>query len=163
MSAEEEEAHGLLAKLHYRHQELNGSWRPGDLRGILEEAIDTFPNNSVFHSLYLYNETRTRIDNRVRKVLDEKVLRRPSVTAEDWLFAIYAELHINSRAYNPAKVRSLFKRAVDSVRSSVSLWTLYIDFEIRQDNPRRAKRLLQRALADCPWSKGECDMSAMRP
>lgn len=39
-------------------------------------------------------------------------------------------------------------------KSAVSIWSLYIDFELRQQDSKRAKRLLHRALAECPWAKG---------
>jgi hypothetical protein len=40
-------------------------------------------------------------------------------------------------------------------KSSVSLWSLFIEFEVKQGRPLRAKTLLQRALVECPWAKGE--------
>lgn len=112
-SAEEEEARALQAKIAFRHTQTKTAFRPGILREILETALQTFPNNSIFLSLHLFNELRTRIENRVRRVLDEIVLKAERVTSEGWLFAIYAELHLNSRAYNLEAVRSLFERAVD--------------------------------------------------
>lgn len=112
-SAEEEEALALQAKIAFRHTQTKKAFRPGILRGILESALQTFPNNSIFLSLHLFNELRTRIENRVRRVLDEIVLKDETATTEGWLFAIYAELHLNSRAYNLQAVRALFERAVD--------------------------------------------------
>lgn len=112
-SAEEEEARALQAKIAFRHTQTKTAFRPGILREILETALQTFPNNSIFLSLHLFNELRTRIENRVRRVLDEIVLKAERVTSEGWLFAIYAELHLNSRTYNVEAVRSLFERAVD--------------------------------------------------
>lgn len=115
-SAEEEEALALQAKLAFRHTQTKTAFRPGILREILERALQTFPNNSIFLSLHLFNELRTRIDNRVRRVLDEIVLKDENVTTESWLFAIYTELHLNSRAYNAQAVRTLFERATDHPR-----------------------------------------------
>lgn len=154
-SAEEEEARALQAKIAFRHTQAKAAFRPAVLRDILESALKAFPNNSIFLSLHLFNEIRTRIENRVRRVLDEIVLKVDSVTSEGWLFAIYAELHISSRTYNVQSVRSLFERAVDHPhsRSSLSIWSLYIEFELRQKEVKRAKRLLHRALAECPWAK----------
>lgn len=112
-SAEEEEARAFQAKIAFRHTQTKTAFRPGILREILETSLQTFPNNSIFLSLHLFNELRTRIENRVRRVLDEIVLKTETVTSEGWLFAIYAELHLNSRTYNVQAVRTLFDRAVD--------------------------------------------------
>lgn len=39
-------------------------------------------------------------------------------------------------------------------RPSASLWTLFIDFEIRNGELARAKALVYRAVRECPWCKG---------
>lgn len=115
-SAEEEEIIALHAKIIYRHSLSRRAFRPGDLRSVLESGLRSYPNNSVFLSLHLHNELRTRIDNRVRTVLEEMILRPHTVSAQGWLFAIYAELHLNARRYNPESIRALFERAVDNER-----------------------------------------------
>lgn len=115
-SAEEEEMLAIQAKILFRHTQTRTAFRPGQLRNVLEGALTEFPNNSIFLSLYFYNELRTRIENRVRRTLDELVLEKETVTTEGWLFAIYAELHLNARGYNAEAVRNLFERAVESTR-----------------------------------------------
>lgn len=115
-SAEEEELLAIQAKILFRHTQTKTAFRPGQLRAVLESALEDFPNNSIFLSLHFYNELRTRIENRVRRALDNLVLKEDTVTSEGWLFAIYAELHLNSRTYNAEAVRSLFERAVENTR-----------------------------------------------
>jgi hypothetical protein len=115
-SAEEEEMLAIQAKILFRHTQTKTAFRPGQLRAVLESALEDFPNNSVFLSLHFYNELRTRIENRVRRALDNLVLKEDTVTSEGWLFAIYAELHLNSRNHNAEAVRSLFERAVENTR-----------------------------------------------
>ena len=115
-SAEEEELLAIQAKILFRHTHTKTAFRPGQLRAVLESALEDFPNNSIFLSLHFYNELRTRIENRVRRALDNLVLKEDTVTSEGWLFAIYAELHLNSRNYNAEAVRSLFERAVENTR-----------------------------------------------
>ena len=122
-SAEEEEVIALQAKLLFRHTQTKTAFRPGQLRRVLESALADFPNNSIFLSLHFYNELRTRIENRVRRTLDELVLKEDTVTSEGWLFAIYAELHLNARSYNAEAVRSLFERAVDNPRCVTAVYT----------------------------------------
>jgi hypothetical protein len=39
-------------------------------------------------------------------------------------------------------------------KHSISLWYLYIAFEILQNNVTKAKTLFFRAIRECPWAKG---------
>jgi hypothetical protein len=54
---------------------------------------------------------RTKIQNRVRRTLEEQVLAKDA-TSEGWLFAIFAEMHLDARSPNVWGVRNLFDRAV---------------------------------------------------
>ncbi|CEQ42109.1 SPOSA6832_03893, partial [Sporobolomyces salmonicolor] len=156
-SAEHEEAYMLYSKLLYRHMAVGGGYRPAQLRELLERAIKEFKNNTLFLSLFYYNELRMKIQNRVRRTLEEYILREKDATSGGWLFAIFAELHLDARSQNVWAVRNLFDRAVDNprTRSSASLWVLYVDFEVRNGELQRAKSLIYRALRECPWCKGE--------
>ncbi|TPX68733.1 hypothetical protein SpCBS45565_g02910 [Spizellomyces sp. 'palustris'] len=148
----EEAVYEGYVRLLYRHSVSGSAFKPGILRGVLETALDKFPCNTMFLSLYGWNEARTKIDNRVRRLLDEQLARNPSHIL--WTFAIWAELH-QRQTYNVHLVRSLFERAVDcpSSRHSVSLWQLYIQFEVREGNRDKAKALFFRAIRECPWCK----------
>lgn len=115
-SAEEEEALIIHAKILFRQTQGKSAFRPGRLRDLLEDALARYPNNSIFLSLYLFNEMRTRLENRTRTMLENTILKNEEVTSEGWLFAIYAELHLNARQYNPQSVRTLFERAVSNLR-----------------------------------------------
>lgn len=120
-----------------------------------------------------------RIQNHFRRVVEDHVLKNDRVTSEGWLFAVYAELHLDARRPNVWAIRNLFDRALDNPRcasqywrnapchhadtrlnqsnrtkSAASLWTLYIDFEVRNGEYRRAKSLIYRAIRECPWCKG---------
>ncbi|KAL8278570.1 hypothetical protein RQP46_009062 [Phenoliferia psychrophenolica] len=153
--AEHEEAFMSYAKLLYRRASGGGGFRPGQLRDVLERAIKEFPNNSLFLCLFYHNELRMKIQNRVRRTLELSVLADKSVTSEGWIFAIYAELHLDARSHNVCGVRNLFDRAIENprTRSSASIWTLFIDFEIRNGELARAKALLYRGIRECPWVK----------
>lgn len=54
---------------------------------------------------------RTKIQNRVRRTLEDKVLAK-NATSEGWLFAIFAEMHLDARSPNLWGVRNLFDRAI---------------------------------------------------
>ncbi|RUS31601.1 hypothetical protein BC938DRAFT_477469, partial [Jimgerdemannia flammicorona] len=140
------------AKLVYRHSVSGYAFRPGVLKGVLDRALNLFPNNTLFLSLFFYNEARTKIENRVRRFLNGALEKEPSHLL--WTFALYAELH-HHLPYNVHLVRSLFDRALECHRSrcSVALWKLYIQFEIIQNNLGKAKTLFFRAIRECPWAK----------
>ncbi|KAM0754939.1 DUF1740-domain-containing protein [Meredithblackwellia eburnea MCA 4105] len=163
-SAEFEEAYMLYARLLYRHAGAGGAFRPGQLRDTLERAIKEFPNNSNFLNLFYFNELRMKIQNRVRKTLEESVIQEKIVTSQGWLFAIFAELHLDARSQNPWGVRNLFDRAIEhpNTKCSASIWSLYIDFEIRNGDLNRAKALTFRGIRECPWCK-ELYLKAFSP
>ncbi|ORY43444.1 DUF1740-domain-containing protein [Rhizoclosmatium globosum] len=141
--------------LHIRHSKRPGVFvRPGDLREALEAAVAEFPHNTVFLSRFAENEAKTKIENRVRRVLDSELKKNPSPTL--WIFAIFSELHHHTgHTYNQNSVRSLFSRAHEcpSARHCPSIWYLSIIFEILTGNLMKAKQLLFRAIRECPWSK----------
>ncbi|GAA5922599.1 uncharacterized protein JCM15063_003358 [Sporobolomyces koalae] len=153
-TAEHEEVYMLYAKLLYRHS-TRAAYRPGQLRDLLERAIEVYKNNTVFLSLFYHNELRMKIQNRIRTTLESKVLRDKDVASQGYLFAVFAELHLDVRSQNVWAVRNLFDRAVENpqTKSSPSIWTLYIDFEVRIGELSRAKALIYRALQECPWCK----------
>lgn len=39
-------------------------------------------------------------------------------------------------------------------RSSIALWKIYIEYELREGNHDRAKVVFYRAIRECPWAKG---------
>ena len=45
--------------------------KPGLLRQLMERAIDLFPNNTMFLSFYIWNETKTKIMNRVQTLFNK--------------------------------------------------------------------------------------------
>ncbi|KAK4054854.1 hypothetical protein OIV83_000778 [Microbotryomycetes sp. JL201] len=153
-SAEHEEALMNYVKLSFRHSTAGRGFKPEHVRQITERAMTTFKNNTLFSSTFYHNELRMKIQNRFRRSFERIVLSdKPS--SENWLFAIYAELHLDVNANNAWAIRNLFDRALEdpATKSSASLWSLYIDFEIRQNELGRAKSLVYRAVHECPWCK----------
>ncbi|GAA6058551.1 hypothetical protein JCM10212_006990 [Sporobolomyces blumeae] len=154
VSAEVEEVYMMYAKLLYRHSR-RGGFKPVQMRDLMERSIKEFKNNTLFLSLFYHNELRMKLQNRIRKTLEDLVLKEKDATSEGYLFAIFAELHLDARSHNVWAARNLFDRAIDNpnTKSSPSLWTLYIDFEVRNGELERAKSLIYRALRECPWCK----------
>jgi hypothetical protein len=61
--------------LHHQHHRHHRMFRPAELRSVLERGLALFPNNTYLLSLYLYSETRFKIENRVRRALDTRLAR----------------------------------------------------------------------------------------
>lgn len=59
---------------------------------------------------------RMKIQNRVRLTLESSVLTEKNVTSDGWLFAIFAQLHLDARSHNVWGVRNLFDRAIENPR-----------------------------------------------
>ncbi|KAJ3233272.1 hypothetical protein HDU81_002366 [Chytriomyces hyalinus] len=142
-------------RVHSSHSRRPGFFvRPGDLRDAMEAAVQEFPENSIFLTLFVANEAKHKIENRVRRLIDSCLKANPSSTL--WAFSIWTELHHHSsQTYNQNTVRSLLTRAIECPvgRYSPQLWHVAIVFEIWTGNLPRAKQLLFRAIRECPWNK----------
>lgn len=121
-----------------------------------------------------------KVQNRVRRTLELHVLAPKIVTSPGYIFAIFAEAHLDARSPNVWGVRNLFDRAVENPKyvfdpiftrvaadlhdyrtsGSASVWMLFIDFELRNNELGRAKSLVYRAVRACPWCKGTSRLSS---
>lgn len=43
---------------------------------------------------------------------------------------------------------------VSRTKSNIGLWMIYVEFEMREKDLRRAKEVFFRGVRCCPWSKG---------
>lgn len=135
------------SRLLFHHARI-GPFRPALLREQLAIFITLFPQNTIFLSLYAWNESRLRIDNRVRNILLSTVLTPENDTLTSRLFGINYEINQGTKH----SVRSAFEHAVNSPASSSSagLWKFYILYALQQFRPQ-AKDVWYRALRACPW------------
>ena len=156
--------HQSRAKLLHHHVAHTHSFKPSLIRSTLSESIHLFPQNTIFLSLYAWNESHFRIDDRVRSVIQSIVSPRttpmdqqPAESVLPHFYAIYTELHrgidLGSNTYT---IRGTFERAVDSTcgKQSAGLWKLYFLFEHSRGEMQRAKNVFYRAISACPWVKG---------
>ncbi|EAU36646.1 conserved hypothetical protein [Aspergillus terreus NIH2624] len=153
--------HQSRARFLYYHVRTNG-------------IISTFPHNTMFLSLFAWNESRFRIEERVRDIVRDittesrtshtSTLQQVPITSH--LFSIYTEMirpvYAGSTAHS---VRAAFEKAIgehdasaqhntlSTAGSSLSLWKLYILFELSHHNIQRAKDVFYRGMRACPWSK----------
>jgi len=139
------------ARLLYHHAR-TGPFRPALLREHLSNFLNLFPRNTIFLSLYTFNESRLRIDNRVRNMLLSTVLTPENDTLTSRLFAIHYE--IGHGTIHSA--RAAFEHALSSPtsRSSPGLWKLYILYCLQTPQFHlQIKDMWYRALRACPWVK----------
>jgi hypothetical protein len=155
--------HLRKVRLIYRHSVTARPFKPVTLRTHLETALKVFPKNTAFLGLYAWNECRTRIENRVRKILRDRVLLADEESVVGWLFSVWVEIRLGQN-YSIHGVRYLLEKAVECrrTRASVVLWKTYMHFELLQKDFHRAKEVFFRAIRYCPWSKGLFYYSGIR-
>ncbi|CUS10669.1 unnamed protein product [Tuber aestivum] len=163
------------ARLLYYHSSASRLFKIKTMRDFLSDSLQVFPNNSVFLELFAWNEAKVKIENRVRTLMRDVVLKEGTETILGYGFAIWAEMRMMGAGgrYNPNAVRALFEQAVETNRFAFSpsllgilvltydirtkynfsLWTIYVEFEIQEKELNRAKEVLFRGIRNCPWSK----------
>ncbi|RKF72521.1 Protein NRDE2-like protein [Golovinomyces cichoracearum] len=151
----QEISHELLlqsaARLVFYHCQC-GPYRPAQVREYLTGFLQKFPKNSVLLSLYSWNESRLRIDNRVRHILLNTVLISQNDCLTSRLFAIRYEI----RAGTIYSVKAAFEHSVSSpvTRNSAGLWQLYILYCLQVPQLHtEVKSVWYRALRNCPSVK----------
>ena len=178
--------HQSQAKLVYHHVRKGGAYKPSHIRALLADSISLSPHNTIFLSLFAWNESRNRIEERVRGVirdittsqtrtkydLDATISPTQQVPITSHLFSIYTELSRPVYAGSTLhSVRAAFEKAIGdppsasdrnlastttagtTARSNLSLWKLYILFELSRHEIQRAKDVFYRGMRACPWSK----------
>ncbi|KAK2802260.1 hypothetical protein FQN50_007441 [Emmonsiellopsis sp. PD_5] len=160
------------AKLLYHHATSTRIYKPSLLRTELAHSISLFSQNTIFLSLFAWNESRFRIEDRVRSVMRQhtKTTHPPDPSGNlttslptqstliPHIFTIYTELHRGVSAGSTAhSVRAAFEAALapppSGVQASASIWKLYILFELALSQRERAREVFYRAIRACPWAK----------
>lgn len=152
----QERLYTMYTKMLYYHTKQQ-AYQPALLRDVLVDALAQFPNNSLFLNLYFHNESRTRIQNRVRALLDRQLSSTgQSTTPSSWIFRIFVELHLDARGYSAEGVRHLFEQAVSALqtRPSVAIWQLFLQFALVKQDGLLIRSVVLRAVQECPAAKG---------
>ncbi|MCJ1435689.1 hypothetical protein MMC27_005064 [Xylographa pallens] len=154
--------HQSRARLLYYHTTRTRSFKPALVRSTLTDSVKRFPLNTIFLSLYAWNEARFRIDDRVRALVHDVVLSahaNNNSSTQDIIshfFAVYVELRRSpTTGSNIHSIRGVFERAVDSLcgSHSAAMWKLYFLFECERGGLQRARAVFYRAVRACPWAK----------
>lgn len=171
--------HQSRARLLYYHVRTSSLYKPSYIRTLLTESISLFPHNTMFLSLFAWNESRFRIEERVRDTIRDvtthsrksgssnsnDLLTISQIPITSHLFSIYTELgrpvHSGSTIHS---TRAAFEKAItgqdnsstlqpSTARSNLTLWKLYTLFELSHQDVSRAKAVFYRGMRACPWSK----------
>lgn len=148
-------AHELLlqsaSRLLFLHARA-GPYRPSLLRIHLSNFIAIFPQNTIFVSLYAWNERNLRVENRVRSILSSKILTPKYDNVASRVFAIHHE--ISNGTIHSAKAAFEHALASPACKNSAGIWRFYLLYVLFVPEFRaKAKELWYRALRACPWVK----------
>ncbi|KAI4228218.1 MAG: hypothetical protein L6R36_001797 [Xanthoria steineri] len=166
-----------FARLLYTHTTHKRPISPATIRSFLTESIAAFPHNTIFLSLHAWNESRFRIDDRVRGIIRDVVFSNKNKNKNETqnllpssdhitthFFAIHTDIHRGPlQGSNRSAVRGTFERALASTAAphSAALWKWYFLYELELElehngdgNRRRAREVYHRAVRACPWAKG---------
>ncbi|KAG2755539.1 hypothetical protein P692DRAFT_20815112 [Suillus brevipes Sb2] len=131
---------------------------PAVLRDRLQIAVDTYPDNSLVLGMFLEAEKGHGIWGRVRAQLGQNTAdggpREKSISrrvTEVWV-AGWEKGRWQSEI---ERTRSGLTAAAESERTTGSaiLWGVFLEFEVRVGELQRAKKLLYRAVNECPLAK----------
>ncbi|KKY13465.1 putative protein of unknown function DUF1740 [Diplodia seriata] len=176
-SAANEAAHQSQCQLLSHHSKRAKLFKPAVARSALHESIALFPNNTKFLAAFAANEARFRVDDRVRAIVHDVVLKQqhqqqsksdrqssspPSIVG--WQFAVFAELKRGANLGGSTHaVRAAFEKATASESvgcKSAALWESYVDYLVGVDGgggggggAPAAKRAFLRGLRFLPYAK----------
>ncbi|KAI0694871.1 NRDE-2, necessary for RNA interference-domain-containing protein [Cytidiella melzeri] len=147
-----------LLMLYVHGSVLRNPVAPALLRDRAERAISQYPSNTIILALFLEAEKGQAVWGKVRLVLGETtvagVMREKDLSrrvAEVWA----AGWEKGRWKAEQERVRSSLSAAAqdERTRGSAILWRVYLEFEIRAGQLSRAKKLLFRAIGECPLVK----------
>lgn len=160
---------------------------PALLRERAEDAIATYPSNTLILGYFLEAEKGQAVWGKVRLILGENTAAGvardkalPRRVAEIWAAGWEkgrwkaeeerTRSSLSAAAQNeryptlPAAYYGLTDNHNNHrTRCSAILWRLYLEFEIRAGQLNRAKKLLFRAIGECPFVKGTHETAPVRP
>ncbi|KAH6916852.1 NRDE-2, necessary for RNA interference-domain-containing protein [Coprinopsis sp. MPI-PUGE-AT-0042] len=144
-----------LLLVYYYRVTLNNPLPPAVLRERAAKAFEEYPSNSVILGILLEAEKGQGIWGRVRGMLgggsDGLARDVARVVQEVWV----GGWEKGRWANEVERIRSGLAAAVEHERTRASpvVWRIYVEFEIRAGNLKGAKKLLFRAIGECPFVK----------
>ena len=166
----------ILVMVYHHTVTLSNPAPPRILRELVHKALELYPDNSVILGCFLECEKGEGVWGRVRNLLSEgisgKSLARrlmevwiagwdegrwlsevervrekleTAVTSDRFVILLISEFLLVLIIFSFTSIRT---------KGSAILWIIYIRFEIAADDLKKAKRVLYRALGECPMVKG---------
>eukprot|EP01130_Rhizamoeba_saxonica_P010250 TRINITY_DN4196_c0_g1_i1.p1 TRINITY_DN4196_c0_g1~~TRINITY_DN4196_c0_g1_i1.p1 ORF type:complete len:321 (+),score=63.83 TRINITY_DN4196_c0_g1_i1:122-1084(+) len=133
--------------LYRTNKIVNKNTPPSMLREALEFAMERYPTNYVFLTMFFENEYRTYISGRLRLFFDQICAKSESSLL--WLFSLITE----TKEGSSNRKKNLFERALhpeQKTSRSVQIWKEYIKFQKQQG---KVSGTYYRALRSTPWAK----------
>ncbi|KAL8793138.1 MAG: hypothetical protein Q9195_004250 [Heterodermia aff. obscurata] len=156
--------HQSFARLLYHHATHAPLFKSAAIRESLAASIRIFPHNTILISMYAWNETRFRIHDRVRTIINDVILGstdgnrrtedRGSIIPH--FFSLHSEFNRSLEAgSNSNTIRNTFEKAVNNHAAAhcVGLWKLYVLFEKSRGDSKKARAVWWRGVQACPWAK----------
>ncbi|KAI0080269.1 DUF1740-domain-containing protein [Panus rudis PR-1116 ss-1] len=147
-----------LMLVYYYGYMLRNPTPPALLRERVERAIERYPSNTALLGLFLETQKGQGVWGRIRELLGEGLTQ--DLTREKDVARRVAEVWVarwqkGRWEAEEERTRSGLSAAVqhDRTRGSPVLWRVYLEFEIRCGQLKRAKKLLFRAVGECPLVK----------
>jgi hypothetical protein len=147
-------------------------YRPAQITSSLAESVRTFPNNTIFLTLYHHHTQRSLLTDRIRTVLPTLDSSSDNPAAKDSpvppIFAIWPEITRPSYAGSTRhSIRAAFERAIEAAASNLATWKWYLQWELSmstsvseafdkhspQRRMPRAQDIFYRGIRACPWAK----------
>lgn len=149
--------HQSRAQLMRHHMKRKPAYNPSVFRDLAMESIHEFPRNDMFMDLFIENEARFNIDDRVRSLLIDLVEDEgDSSIINIYQHILFEKDRAARRNISQEAVRAAFQRGVSTSIGSMceSLWTEYVMLELKLGGSKSAKTVFYQGLshlAGCKW------------
>ncbi|KAF1811803.1 DUF1740-domain-containing protein [Eremomyces bilateralis CBS 781.70] len=148
--------HQARAQLLASHAIFVKTFKPSALRDAILTSVNLFPSNTDFLTLFAANESKFRMDQRVRALLKTDESGDEEHAFIRSVFAIWTEMNRGVELGGTKHaIRSAFENALrnDAGKHSFALWRSYVQYEMELADFERAKKVFFRGVTHLPWSK----------
>ncbi|KAF9474100.1 hypothetical protein BDN70DRAFT_885209 [Pholiota conissans] len=153
-SAKESLTTAFVLMIYWHGTTLKKPIPPSLLRERAHAAFEEYPNNSILLGILLESERGQGVWGRIRAILGDSGGKAKDVVRrieEVWV----AGWEKGRWLSEVERTRNGLAAAIEHERTRASsvIWKFYIQFEIRAQEPQRAKKLFFRAIGECPLVK----------
>jgi hypothetical protein len=133
---------------------LKNAFRPALLRDRVRVGLEQYPDNPLIFGLFLEVERGQWMWGYKRRVLGADSNREKGILRK--ALEVWAGTRERGMWETQIEIRTTLREAVemDRTKGSAILWRLFLELEIRAGQFERAKKILFRAIRECPLNKG---------